>query len=177
MLCFLRNVLMKGDGMTLKRWMLVVGWIGAGMLGFGDTPTSEIHGAPAQQARAEILWTRAICKQPGRYIGWPTACLRKNGELLAVFSGDRDAHVCPFGKVQMIRSTDLGESWSVAQTICNTQLDDRDAGIVELPNGDLVVAWFTSVAYMGSIRDRSKLKPGSPQFYWWLHDEKLPHAV
>lgn len=177
MLCFPRNVLMKGDGMTLKRWMLVVGWIGAEMLGFGDTPTSEIHGAPAQQARAEILWTRAICKQPGRYIGWPTACLRKNGELLAVFSGDRDAHVCPFGKVQMIRSMDLGESWSVAQTICNTQLDDRDAGIVELPNGDLVVAWFTSVAYMGSIRDRSKLKPGSPQFYWWLHDEKLPHAV
>ena len=75
MLCFLHNVLMKGDGMTLKRWMLVVGWIGAEMLGFGDTPTSEIHGAPAQQARAEILWTRAICKQPGGMsAGRPPAC-------------------------------------------------------------------------------------------------------
>ncbi len=136
-----------------------------------------ICGAPVRQARAEILWTRVICKQPGRYIGWPSVCVRKNGEVLAVFSGDRDEHVCPFGKVQMVRSTDQGATWTTAQTICNTQLDDRDAGIVELPNGDLVVAWFTSVAYMGSIRDRSKLKPGSPQFYWWLHNEKLPHAV
>ena len=133
----------------------------------------EIWGAPAQQNRAEIVWTRVICKQPGRYIGWPTACLRKNGELLAVFSGDRDGHVCPFGKVQMIRSDDLGETWSPARTICNTPLDDRDAGIIELPNGDLVVAWFTSVAYMQRIRDRGKLKPGSPPFYWWLHDEKI----
>ena len=137
----------------------------------------RVHGAPVRQQRAEIAWTKAICKQPGRYIGWPTACLRKNGELLVAFSGDRDAHVCPFGKVQMVKSTDLGQTWTAAQTVCNTQLDDRDAGILELPNGDLVITWFTSVAYMGSIRDRSKLKPGSPQFYWWLHDEKLPKSV
>lgn len=153
--------------------------LAAGVLtsGVAQDKPFEMHGAPVQQKRAEIVWTRVVCKQPGRYIGWPTACLRKNGELLAVFSGDRDAHVCPFGKVQMIRSKDLGETWSAAQTICNTQLDDRDAGIIELPNGDLVVAWFTSVAYMGSIRDRSKLKPGTPQFYWWLHDEKIPKSV
>ncbi|MFA7174267.1 MAG: sialidase family protein [Kiritimatiellia bacterium] len=144
--------------------------------GAQDTPP-EIHGAPVQQTRAEIVWTKAICKQPGRYIGWPSVCLRKNGELLAVFSGDRDGHICPFGKVQMVRSTDLGQSWSAAQTICNTQLDDRDAGILELPDGDLVVTWFTSVAYMGSIRDRSKLAVGSPKFYWWLHDDKLPMSV
>ncbi|MDD2456546.1 MAG: sialidase family protein [Kiritimatiellae bacterium] len=149
----------------------------AAFLGSAQDTPAEIHGAPVQQKRAEILWTRAICKQPGRYIGWATACLRKNGELLAVFSGDRDEHVCPFGKVQMISSKDFGETWSKERNICNTQLDDRDAGIVELPNGDLVVAWFTSVAYMSSIRDRGKLKPGSPQFYWWLHDEKLPPAV
>ena len=145
--------------------------------GVAQEPPMEIHGAPAQQPRAEILWTKALCKQPGRYIGWPTVCARKNGEVLAVFSGDRDAHVCPFGKVQMIRSADGGETWSDTQVICNTPLDDRDAGIIELANGDLVVAWFTSVAYLDSIRDRSKLKPGSPQFYWWLHDEKIPKAV
>ena len=156
-------------------WALGLACVATGAL--AQVAAAEIRGAPVRQKRAEIVWTRALCKQPGRYIGWPTACLRKNGELLAVFSGDRDEHICPFGKVQMIRSKDLGETWSVAQTICNTPLDDRDAGILELPNGDLLVTWFTSVAYMGSIRDRGKLKPGSPQFYWWLHDEKIPKTV
>ncbi len=142
----------------------------------GETqePVAEIWGAPVRQKRAEILWTKVLCKQPGRYIGWPTVCARANGELVAVFSGDRDGHVCPFGKVQMVRSADGGETWSPAVNIGNTPLDDRDAGIVELPGGDLVASWFTSVAYTGSIRDRAKLNPGSPRFYWWLHDEKIP---
>ncbi|MDD2599313.1 MAG: sialidase family protein [Kiritimatiellae bacterium] len=139
----------------------------------GQEAAQEMHGAPAQQARSEIIWTKAICKQPGRYIGWPTVCVRKDGEILAVFSGDRDEHVCPFGKVQMIRSKDQGATWTPAVNICNTPLDDRDAGIVELANGDLVVSWFTSMAYISSIRDRTKLKPDSPRFYWWLHDEKI----
>ena len=59
--------------------------------------------APQQQARAEILWTRPICVETNRYIGWPSVCRLKNGDLMAVFSGDRAAHVCPFGKVQMVR--------------------------------------------------------------------------
>ena len=161
----------------MKPRLLMLVMCGLGACAGAQDHAAMIHGAAAQQKRAEIVWTKALCKEPGRYIGWPSVCLRKNGELLAVFSGDRDAHVCPFGKVQMVRSTDLGETWTGPQTVCNTPLDDRDAGIVELPNGDLVVAWFTSVAYMGSIRDRSKLKPGSPQFYWWLHDEKIPQSV
>ncbi len=144
---------------------------------WGEDSAAEIHGAPARQARAEIVWTKAICKEPGRYIGWPTACVRKSGELVAVFSGDRDAHICPFGKVQLVRSADGGETWGAPEIACNTQLDDRDAGILELPNGDLLIAWFTSLAYESQIRDRAKLKPGSPQFYWWLHDQKIPASV
>ena len=30
------------------------------------------------------LWTRVICKQPGRYIGWPTIIRTAEGELLVV---------------------------------------------------------------------------------------------
>ena len=134
----------------------------------------EICGALRVQARAEIIWTRPLCKEPGRYIGWPTVCRTKQGELLAVFSGDRDQHICPFGKVQLVRSVDNGQTWSTPVNICNTILDDRDAGIIALDDGTLVMAWFTSVAYRSTIRDRTKLKPGSQQFYWWLHDEKLP---
>ena len=60
--------------------------------------------APKVQARAEILWTKPICVETNRYIGWPSVCRLKNGDILAVFSGDRDHHVCPYGKVQMIRT-------------------------------------------------------------------------
>ena len=160
-----------------KGVVLIVGVVCALSTGLAQDPVTEIRGASVQQKRAEILWTKVLCKEPGRYIGWPTVCCRKNGEILAVFSGDRDQHVCPFGKVQMVRSKDQGETWSPPVNICNTPLDDRDAGIVELSNGDLVVSWFTSLAYQSSIRDRAKLKPGSPRFYWWFHDEKIPVVV
>jgi len=168
----------KGRGARCdKGTALALAVLCAAWTGIAQEPAAEIWSAPARQRRAEILWTKVLCKQPGRYIGWPTVCVRKDGELLAVFSGDRDEHVCPFGKVQLVRSADQGATWSPAVTISNTQLDDRDAGIVELPNGDLVVSWFTSLAYQSSIRDRAKLAPGSPRFYWWLHDEKIPAAV
>lgn len=91
--------------------------------------------------------TKVLCKQENRYIGWPTIAKTKSGELLAVFSGDRDAHVCPYGVVQLIRSTDNGKTWSAPETICDTPLDDRDAGIIETKDGTLVVSWFTSLAF------------------------------
>ncbi|GEM_PF-475711 len=146
----------------------------------GQEPKSRrtlINGAFVHQKRADIVWTKILCKQPDRYIGWPTVCMGRNGTLFAVFSGDRDKHVCPWGKVQLVTSTDQGETWSAERIIGNTPLDDRDAGIVELPNGELLVTWFTSRAYEASIRDRSKLKADSPRFYWWLHDEKLSSAT
>lgn len=53
--------------------------------------------------RAEIISNKVICKEPGRYIGWPTIVRASAGELIVVFSGDRDDHVCPWGKMEMIR--------------------------------------------------------------------------
>lgn len=122
---------------------------------------------PAVQARASIRWTRTICREDGRYIGWPTVCRLKNGELLAVFSGDRDAHVCPWGKVQLIRSTDEGETWSKPVTIANGPIDDRDAGVVQLPNGDVVVTWFTSMAWAANKKNAA----------WQRHLEKIDPKV
>ena len=96
---------------------------------------------------ADALWTRVICKQPERYIGWPSIARRSNGELLVVFSGDRDEHVCPWGKTHLVRSADDGESWSPAEVICDTPLDDRDAGIIETAGGTLLLSWITSVDF------------------------------
>lgn len=121
---------------------------------------------PRVQPRAEILWVRPICVETNRYIGWPSVCRLKNGDIIAVFSGDRSYHICPWGKVQMVRSTDDGESWSAPTTIANTVLDDRDAGIVQMPDGEVIVTWFTSVAYRSP-----KLLKLCPEF--GRHDEKI----
>ena len=112
---------------------------------------------------AEILWTKPICVETNRYIGWPTVCCRANGELLAVFSGDRNWHVCPYGKVQLVRSKDGGETWSEPVTIRSTCLDDRDSGIIELKDGTLLANSFSSTAFMDYAEHRR-------------HGEKIPKA-
>ena len=133
------------------------------------------HEVPKEQATATILSTKVICKQPGRYIGWPTVCCRRNGELLAAFSGDRHSHVCPWGKVQMVRSSDNGETWSEPVSICNTPLDDRDAGIIETRTGTLVVAWFTSLAFESQAKSRRG--KGVMWDEWYYHAEKLTPEI
>ena len=42
---------------------------------------------------ADILSKQIICKEPGRYIGWPTIIRTRAGELIIAFSGDRDSPV------------------------------------------------------------------------------------
>lgn len=115
---------------------------------------------------ATILSTKVICKQPDRYIGWPTITKTSTGELVTVFSGNRDAHVCPYGITQLIRSSDNGKTWSQTEIINNTPLDDRDAGIIETKSGDWVVSWFTSMAF-----DNDRFYANNPG--WKRHREKL----
>lgn len=96
---------------------------------------------------AKILSKQIICKEPGRYIGWPTIVRTRAGELIIVFSGDRDSHICPWGKMELVRSWDQGKTWSDPVVIRNTPLDDRDAGLVETSDGTLISTWFTSVGF------------------------------
>jgi hypothetical protein len=103
-----------------------------------------VEGAAAMSVEKRSL---VICKEPGRYIGWPTIARAADGELWVVFSGDRDSHVCPFGKTQAVRSRDGGKTWSEPLTLNDTPLDDRDAGILITRPGSLLVTWFTSLAF------------------------------
>ena len=110
-----------------------------------DTEMDRLYAQSSKNAT--IIETKVICKQEDRYIGWPTITKTKSGELVAVFSGNRDEHVCPYGITQMIRSKDNGKTWTDPITINNTPLDDRDAGILETNKGTLLVTWFTSMAF------------------------------
>src|SRR5215831_8452910 len=91
----------------------------------------------APRARVENIQT--ITLQPEYYHGWPTAALRANGEIVAVCSGGREAHVCPFGRVELIRSSDNARTWSWPEVLMDTPIDDRDAGVVETRAGSLLV--------------------------------------
>jgi hypothetical protein len=114
--------------------------------------------------------TKVICKQPNKFIGWPTITKTKSNELLVVFSGNRDAHECPYGITQMIRSKDNGKSWSAPETINNTPLDDRDAGILETKQGTLLVSWFTSQLFENPVFYNEK-----PE--WLRHAEKISNET
>lgn len=101
---------------------------------------------------AEILETRVISQQPEFYCGWPTVARRRSGQLVLVYSGGRESHVCPFGRVELMRSDDEGKTWSWPQIIMDGPIDDRDAGIVEASDGSLLVTSFTSLAYEPTLR-------------------------
>ncbi len=100
-----------------------------------------------------------ISSQPEFYHGWPTLAARRNGELLVAYSGGRERHVCPFGRVELIRSRDAGASWSWPQVLLNSPIDDRDAGLLETPSGSLLVTTFTSLAYETELERASGWAP------------------
>jgi len=105
--------------------------------------SQQVRAAPL----AEVQDRRVISKQPLHYHGWPTLARRANGQLLLAVSGGRESHVCPFGRVELMRSDDDGKNWSWPQVIMDTPIDDRDAGILETAQGTLLATTFTSLAY------------------------------
>ena len=85
------------------------------------------------------------------YHGWPTVVRLADGELLVVVSAGREKHVCPFGQVHLLRSTDHGRSWSGPEILANGPLDDRDAGLLQTRGGTVLVNWFTSIAWRNAL--------------------------
>ena len=81
------------------------------------------------------------------YQGWPSVAKDENGTLYTVVSGFRVRHICPFGKTCMHISKDGGKTWTPPIVINDTYMDDRDAGILYLGNGKLLVTWFTHSPY------------------------------
>ena len=121
-------------------------------------------------AEAEVLSHQVISQSPNLYCGWPTLTRRANGELILVFSGGREEHVCPFGRVDMMRSRDNGKTWSWPRTIHDSAIDDRDAGVLETRQGTLLVTTFSSLAYE-SILEKANSEHSEGKSSW--SSEKL----
>ncbi len=88
-----------------------------------------------------------VCRLAGErlgYFGWPTVARLADGTLWVASSGLRAEHVCPYGKTVVHHSHDDGVTWSPSRVIQDSMIDDRDAGIVDLGGGRLLVSWFRS---------------------------------
>ncbi len=105
----------------------------------------------AKGISAKVQPAEVIPVSVGYYSGWPTLAKRSNGQLVLVASGTRESHVCPFGSVQLYRSNDEAKTWLLPQTILDTPIDDRDAGILETDQGTLLATTFTSNAYVSIL--------------------------
>lgn len=103
-----------------------------------------------------------ISQQPHLYHGWPTLARRHNGELLLVCSGGRERHICPFGRVELMRSHDNGKTWTWPRTVLDGPIDDRDAGVVETAEGSILITTFTSLAFEPTLQRAEAAKPGEP---------------
>jgi hypothetical protein len=112
--------------------------------------------------KAVVEDVRVISWKPPLYHGWPTLTRRKNGELLLAFSGGRESHVCPFGRLELMRSKDNGKSWGWPQVIYDCPIDDRDAGVLETPQGSILLTNFTSLHYAKDFEVAEKIPAGQP---------------
>jgi len=129
--------------------------------GAGAAAAAAMLGAEKAAAAAHVRDIKIISQDP-HYHGWPTVVRRAHGELLVCCSGNREGHICPFGKVELIRSTDDGQSWSWPRTILDLGIDNRDSGILETARGTLLVTSFTSLAYEPMLRKAETIPPGQP---------------
>lgn len=140
--------------------------------------SSAVMSQSTRTVRAEPLGPiRTIVPQEGTYAGWPTVARRSNGQLVLVWSGGREAHVCPFGRVEYAVSNDGGESWSWPRVILDSDIDDRDSGVLETPRGTLLVTTFTSLAYEPVLERNRQSWPAEKTARWDAVNRRLDAAA
>jgi len=130
------------------------------LLGWGR---GALAASPAAATpRAVLRETKVISDQPHLYHGWPTLARQRSGRLLLSYSGGREAHVCPFGRVELMQSDDQGQTWSWPRVLLDSGIDDRDSGVVETAKGSILVTTFSSLAYESILAKAEEAAAGQP---------------
>lgn len=93
----------------------------------------------------------SINYEPKIYHGWPTVISTNNGKLFLAYSA-REAHIDPFGKIELTFSADGGVNWESPKVVFDSLLDDRDAGLLVTKSGTLVISTFNSRAFENIYR-------------------------
>ena len=73
---------------------------------------------------------------------WPRLLKLRDGRLMVV-ARDGDLHLGQRGRIVCCCSPDGGESWSHTRVIASEGLDNRDPAVVELSNGQLLIAYHS----------------------------------
>ena len=144
-----------------------------------EEPATEPVTQPEEPMKTEIEIieeARTILENPGQknnYFGWPSIARLQNGRLAVACSGYRRAHVCPFGQAVMMTSDDEGNTYTQAQAVIETPLDDRDAGVVPFGENGVIVTSFNNtreaqrgwnpdnsefMAYVDTVTDEDEAK-------------------
>ncbi len=89
----------------------------------------------------------------GGYEGFPSVCLLKNGHLLVSFYAGRghmdwpDPALPNRGRICVMRSSDLGKTWSQPRAIIDTSVGERDPSLSQLSDGTVICSYFQTVWY------------------------------
>ena len=114
----------------------------------------RVEGTPytlAAPFQVQVAPFSVVCADAGAgaYEAFPDVCRTPSGELLCVFYAGY-GHVSvpterlPKGaRIALCRSRDDGRTWSPAETVVDSPIDDRDSSITQLSNGDLLVSYMS----------------------------------
>src|SRR3954447_25896705 len=77
---------------------------------------------------------------------FPVAVSLKNGDVLAVIRGGA-AHIGVKGRLDLVRSSDRGKTWSAPWTAVDEQFDDRNPAMGQMKDGTIVLAYAIASGY------------------------------
>jgi len=101
-------------------------------------PTAPKETSKPAKSKPDVILHR------GGYPGWPWVAPAREGRLVCVFRDDGIHGFSPSGKVMFTTSSDQGRTWTPARAIVDEpEVDDRNAAVVELPDGTLMVPYNT----------------------------------
>jgi len=92
-----------------------------------------------------------IMKEDGKHFAFPGVTKAKNGDILVV-AREGVAHVDPYGKVVLSRSTDNGKTWSERVTVYDIPLDERDTSIECLSDGTILLSFVSRNIFYNPLK-------------------------